>query len=331
MSISVLKRPFHLIVFVFVFLNFGSAQFITTWAATGGSITIPARDGFSYNYNVSVANLSNPGTLEPGPFTNETGSLTISGLEAASTYEVTITGTFDGIYFNNTGDKDKILSVEQWGTNPWVTMQEAFYGCTNLEINAIDAPDLSGLNSLRNTFRGASSLNQSIENWDVSNVVDFFRMFQDATSFNQPLNGWDITSAIDISHMFLGASSFNQPLDNWNTVGVTDIKVMFQNATSFNQNINNWDVSLVTDLAGTFQGATSFNQPLDNWQVGAATTFGNMFFGASSFDQSLGSWDMTSATTIDFMLFNSGLSTTNYSNTLIGWATQSGADRRVAG
>ncbi len=320
-----LHRKTLVCVLFFAFSFQASAQFITTWAATGGSVTIPVRTPtYTYNYTVTWSNLTNPGTLE-GTQSNITDAFTITPLEDGSIYQIEISGTYPSIYFNNTGDKDKILSVEQWGTNLWASMQEAFYGCTNLVINAADAPDLTGVISLRQTFRGCTSFNQSIESWDVSNVVEFFRMFQDASSFNQPLNGWNIASANDVSHMFLGASAFNQPLDNWNTTGVTQIKVMFQNATSFNQNINNWDVSLVTDMAGTFEGATSYNQPLNNWNVGDVTTFGNMFFGASSFDQSLGDWDMGNASSIGFMLFNSGLSTTNYSNTLIGWATQSGS------
>jgi len=42
-------------------------------------------------------------------------------------------------------------------------------------------------------FYGASSFNQPLNkwnvsnNWDVSNVIDMYNMFENATSFNQPL------------------------------------------------------------------------------------------------------------------------------------------------
>ena len=41
---------------------------------------------------------------------------------------------------------------------------------------------------MREVFNGASSFNQPLKNWDVSNAVDMEGMFYGATSFNQPLN-----------------------------------------------------------------------------------------------------------------------------------------------
>ena len=37
-------------------------------------------------------------------------------------------------------------------------MEEAFWGAANMAYNASDAPDLSGVDSLRNMFRGAARL-----------------------------------------------------------------------------------------------------------------------------------------------------------------------------
>ena len=39
---------------------------------------------------------------------------------------------------------------------------------------------------------------------------------RDATSFNQPLNNWNVSNVEDTAIMFYGARSFNQPLNNWN-------------------------------------------------------------------------------------------------------------------
>lgn len=58
------------------------------------------------------------------------------------TYQVAITGIFPQIYFNNTGDKEKILSIEQWGTIEWKSMMNSFSGCSNLAGQAIDTPIL---------------------------------------------------------------------------------------------------------------------------------------------------------------------------------------------
>jgi len=40
-------------------------------------------------------------------------------------------------------------------------------------------------------------------------------MFFGATSFNQPLNNWDVSQVTDMEAMFYQATSFNKPLDNW--------------------------------------------------------------------------------------------------------------------
>ena len=46
-------------------------------------------------------------------------------------------------------------------------------------------------------FRNASSFNQPLNDWNVSNVTIISYMFRDATSFNQPLNDWDVSNVMD--------------------------------------------------------------------------------------------------------------------------------------
>ena len=56
-------------------------------------------------------------------------------------------------------------------------------------------------------------------------------MFGGATSFNQPLNNWNVSNVDYMYKMFMEARSFNQPLDKWNvsknsvlTSGVKQLK-----------------------------------------------------------------------------------------------------------
>ena len=93
-------------------------------------------------------------------------------------------------------------------------------------------------------FYKARSFNQSLNNWNVSNVTNMRWMFEDARSFNQPLNNWNVSNVKYMGAMFQGARSFNQPLNNWNVSNVRNMKRMFAGATSFNQPLNNWSVSL---------------------------------------------------------------------------------------
>ena len=61
-------------------------------------------------------------------------------------------------------------------------------------------------------FEKATSFNQPLDKWNVSNVTDMYNMFNEASSFNQPLNNWNVSNVDFMDSMFSGATSFNQPL-----------------------------------------------------------------------------------------------------------------------
>lgn len=136
----------------------------------------------------------------------------------AGTYTVCIRGTFPQIYFNNKGDKLKILEVKQWGTRVWRTMGGAFYGASNLDVTANDELKLGANASMASMFRGASSLtgNASFNNWDTSNVINMSYMFNNAGLFNQPIGDWNVSNVTNMRSLFNAASSFNRSLASWN-------------------------------------------------------------------------------------------------------------------
>ena len=294
-------------------------EFITTWETTmpNESITIPI-EGTGYNFTIHWGDGTNTDWQDGDDINDLTHTYVSTG-----TYTVAITGEFPRIYFNNDGDKDKILSVEQWGDIEWTSLEGAFHGASNLQINASDAPDLSGVTSLQEMFRDAAGLNQDINHWDVSGIETMSAMFMGASNFNQPLGSWDVSNVLNMSAMFWGAADFNQPLDNWNVSNVTDMRWMFQEASAFNQDIGDWDVSNVSNMDFMFEQAANFNQDFGNWDVSGVSIMNGMFRGTGSFDQDLGGWDISSVIHMASMLNNSGLSVANYDATLIGWAGQS--------
>lgn len=411
------------------YAQIASSDYVTTWktdnpgTSTTTQITIPATGEYTVYYeSIPVAT---SGTLPAsGTYTN---AQTIQ-LPSAGTYRIAIKPTgvtpFHRINFNNTSDRRKLLSVDQWGSTVWSSLQNAYWGCSNLTaISATDVPILSSVITMVNAFRdcsslvvapmmnnwnmsnvtdmsamftfatsfnqfigdwdvskvtnmqsmfvgaslfnqpltnwnvgnvtnmfsmfnGAISFNQPLTTWNVSNVINMFNMFSTATSFNQPIDNWDVSNVTNMSAMFQGASAFNQPLNNWNVGNVTAMSVMFQNAgafnqpltnwnvgnvtamgfmfsgaTSFNQPLNNWNVSKVIMMGGMFNDATSFNQPLNNWNVSKVQAMDNMFHGASAFNQPLNNWTLNLAVDLLYMFIASGIECGNYSNTLIGWAS----------
>lgn len=217
------------------------APFITTWEVEAGDleITIPTTAGQTYNYDVDWGD----GNSDTG----QTGDASHT-YDSADTYTVKITGMFPQIEFFNADDKDKIISVEQWGDIEWASMRKAFQGATNLVINATDKPDLSNAISMLEIFSGATSVNGGLENWDVSTIESMFGAFDGATSFNGNISGWDVSAATDMIRMFAGAAAFNRDIGGWNISSVTTMESMLSNS---GLSTENYDATLIGWAAQT--------------------------------------------------------------------------------
>ncbi len=264
---------------------------ISKWSVLAGdTITVTASTNHSIDYDI----LWGDGSSDMGVTTrNHTHTYTNTG-----TYTVTINRKFPGFKFNNDSSKDKIVSLEQWGDIALKNMSTAFYGCSNLQINATDSPNLKTVASMYRAFKGAISFNADINHWDISKITDMREVFYGATNFNSDLNNWNMLNVLNTSGMFYGATSFNGKIDKWNTANITTMNRMFNGATSFNQDISSWNVSQVTNMANMLKDATSFDQNLASWNISSVTNINNFLRGAS-------------------------MSTQNYSDTLVGWSSLS--------
>ena len=312
-----------------------------TGSSSSTAFTIPTV-GVGYNYDVDCDINDTIDTLLVGQTGNATCVYPVAG-----TYTAAVSGTFPRIYFANTGDRLKILSVDQWGANVWASMEQAFAGAYNLVINAPDAPNLSSVTSMNSMFSGAATLNQNIGSWDTSNVTDMGSLFALASAFNQNIGSWDTSSVTNMESMFFATNNFNQDIGGWDTSNVTNMNHMFSGALHFNRDISNWDTSSVTDLSSMFAGAyvfnhdigswdtssvtnmdsvffsaMSFNQDLSDWDTSRVTSMANMFNNAILFDQPIGMWNVGQVQNFTGMFLNADLSTTNYDNLLVGWSGQ---------
>lgn len=320
-------------------LVWGQNDFVTTWktdnAGTSGSteITIPTT-GSGYNYDVDW---DNDGTFDEFGLT---GNVT-HDFGTAGTYTIRIAGDFPRIYFNNGGDKDKIVDVSNWGDIQWSNFNSAFRGCSNLDVSAADAPDLSNVTNLFDSFRDCSSFTTSIDHWNVSTITNFGGMFED-TPYNQPLNSWVTSSGTSFNYMFWNAA-FNQPLDNWDMSSAQSFTQMFYLAdfnqdisgwtltsaqtmnymfrdSDFDQDLSGWNVSNVNNMREMFRG-TDCNYDLSGWDVSNVTNMRGMFR-SSQYNHNLGDWNMSSVTNAQEMFNSSAMSVENYDSTLIGWNAQ---------
>ncbi len=290
--------------------------FITTWktdnpgVSQDDQITIPIISGDRITIDWG------DGTSDTNVNAGITHTYSIPG-----TYQVSITGNLQGLSFNGAGDNEKIVSIDQWGSIAWTSLFASFAGCVNLDLVAIDIPDLSNVDNLTGMFDGCTSLvgNESIGLWQTSTITDTSSMFEDCPLFNQDISDWDMGNVERMVAMFVRAESFNQDIGKWDVGNVTNMLAMFVDAKTFNQSLNSWDVSKVTDMFSMFRGAESFNQDLDTWNTSNVTNMFGMFFLASDFNGDITTWDVSSVTNMSNMFtdaraFNQDISGWNVSN-----------------
>lgn len=136
----------------------------------------------SFNYNVSWEEINTSGGT-----TSLTGDMVIDSTSGENTsltgdkvinftnpgvHELRITGDIPHIQYGLfNSDSPKIISIEQWGNNEWQSMDSMFLVASNLDgYNATDEPDLSSVTSMDAMFSEASSFDQNISSWCVSQI-----------------------------------------------------------------------------------------------------------------------------------------------------------------
>ncbi len=296
--------------------NTFKSQWNTSLTSSGSSnstsITLPLVSSGSYNFTIEWGD-GNSSTIIAWDSPNKTHDYGTEG-----TYNITISGTFIGFAFSNSGDRNKLLDISQWGNMSLGNGGSYFYGASNFDLTASDSPNLTGTTTFYRAFPVATSFNGNISHWDTSNITNMQEMFSSATSFNQDISSWNTSSVTTMGSMFTSASSFNQNISGWDTSKVTSMYRMFR-GTPFNQSIGNWNTSSVTTMQEMFYSASAFNQDISSWDVSSVTNMQEMFRSATSFNQDIGAWDVLSVTNMNSMFINNAVFNQNLSN----WNTSS--------
>jgi surface protein len=274
-----------------------SDHFVSTWktgnsgVSNSTSITVPMVGGL---YDIDW---DNDGNFDQFGQTN----MSSHDYGVAGVKTIRIRGSYDSIYFHYISDRQKILSIDQWGTNSWKTMENAFDGTLNLQIVATDTPDFSAVTSMTGMFNGAKKANPDTSAWDTSAVTTMFAMFSGATSANPDTSSWDTSAVTDMSWMFSSTSAANPDTSAWDTSAVTNMYAMFQNATVANPDTSLWNTSAVTNMSAMFNFADLANPDTGSWDTAAVTDMSYMFNEAVSADPDTSDWDTSSVTDMSYM------------------------------
>ncbi len=271
-------------------------SFDTQWNTTNpgvsasNQITLPLSASGSYNFVVEWGD----GTLDTITAFDQP-EITHS-YSSTGTYDVKISGVCDSWIFNNSGDKEKLLNISAWGSFRHTSGNGGFFGCSNMTITATDGLVITST-TMNGFFQNCSSITTipGIETWDVSTVTAFNTCFQGVTNFNQSLNNWDVSNVTGagFGSMFRGCSSLNQDFDNWDVSGASQTASMFFGCSSFNGNVTTWDFSNISNTNAMFFGCVSFNQDISGWVTTSLTDTTSMFSGCQSFNQNISGWDFS--------------------------------------
>ena len=164
---------------------------------------------------------------------------------SSGTYQISLDGSFYGIRFGGGGDCRKVMTIDNWGTNQWVTMQSAFQLCLNVTGNYSDNPD-------------------------TSLCLNFSTSFRDCQAFNSALT-LDASVCTTMNTMFFGAISFNSPLTISNASNINDTINAFAYCYPFDQDISAIDFSGLTSgtnmLKNTAFSTTNYDLLLPAWDA----------------------------------------------------------------
>jgi len=229
--------------------------------------------------------------------TGVTGNHTIT-FPSAGTYEVKISGSFPYMYFNNGGDKSKILDIKNFGIYALGSTSQinAFYGCSNLAINATDIGHFDNVTNFTRAWASCSSLT-SFPKINTSSGTNFYVAWERCTNLTSfPLidtsNGtnfaytWgyssldsfpllDMSSAVDVYGAWQSSNIVSFPAINFNNV--QRFSRFNAGAWSNSNNLSNFppnlfDFASANDYASAFSNTNLTTQSIDNILVSLDTS-----------------------------------------------------------
>ena len=171
--------------------------------------------------------------------------------------------------------------------NNLTNLEQMFYDCKELynidELKYLDTSSCSNFNGMF-FYTNISNL-KFLENWNVSNVINFSKMFMGCSNILdiKPLGNWNVSKCTYFSGMFCyfcPKISDIKPLENWDVSSCINFCEMFQGLKMSTINpLKNWNVSNGKQFNYMFSNCQQLVdiKALKNWNISNGTDFGGLF------------------------------------------------------
>ena len=295
---------------------------------TNDTFTIPTNITESYNYRVV--------TSDGQDLQNNTSDTTIT-FQNPGTYRLKITGVFPSIYFNNSGDKSKIIDIVNWGVGDWTSFENSFWGCENLtNITATDAPNLTNVLAMGSMFRDCLNLvSIDVSNWDLTNVTQlangyYFGMFYGCTNLiTIDVSNWNTTNVVTMQGLFrLCTNLTTLDVSNWNTISLANARMLFDGCSNLSViDVSNWNVQSIVFLRNAFANTGALNLDLSNWNTASLVTIQYMLSNNQQMNAvlDLSNWNVSGVTNFLYCLGVNNNSLTTFKS-LANWDINQGTN-----
>lgn len=133
---------------------------------------------------------------------------------------------------------------------------------------------------------------------DVSSIVDFSLLFRNMTDLQDlQIDEWDVSNGLQFESMFAGCKDFNSDISNWNMRNAESCFNMFNGCHKFNCDLSEWKLPNLKDASNMFANCTVFSADLSNWKLPKIYDVTNMFVNCPDFDTScIEKWGISSKT-----------------------------------
>lgn len=241
-------------------------------------------------------------------------------------HKIEVSGDLPWIYLDTIGDDEKWISIEQWGVNKWNNWKSMLDGASNFTtISATDKPDCSEVTEAAEVIKGTSltALDLSGTSFDICTTFLEFAYLQ-TSIVTIDLSSVYMPNAVSMTRFARGCSSLTTV--DFSGCDMSSLSSMFHKYTLCTS-LSSVDYTGVTfrsagvDCTGFFDSApVATVTGLFNNATFKPTVMQSLFQDSSYNSSDPKDLDISLLTSAVSVFKNSGMSTANYTDVIVGWA-----------